>query len=68
MDQIGQKFWLSKHTEAVAKRCSTKIMFWKMWQNSQENNSAGLSSLIKNCVQKFNEKILWHEYFPVNFT
>ena len=44
--------------EAVARRWSLKKVFLEISQNSQENNCARVSFLIKT---------LWHRCFPVNF-
>ena len=39
-----------------------KKVFLEIWQNSQENNCARASVLIK-----FQKNRLWHRCFPVNF-
>ena len=37
----------STYTEAVSQRCSVKMVFLKISQNSQENTCVGVSFLIK---------------------
>ena len=57
--------------ETVARKWSVKKVFWKIWQNSQENTCARASCLIKLQVyglQLCLKKRLWQRYFPVNFT
>ena len=49
--------------ETVAQRCSVKMVFLEISQNSQENICVRVSFLIKS----FLNKRLWHWCFPVNF-
>ena len=54
--------------EAVVQRCSVKKLLLEIWQNSQENNCARVSFLIKLRARSATllKKRLWHRYFPVN--
>ena len=60
-------------TEAVARRCSVKMVFLEISQNSQENTCARVSFLIKlQAVPGLRpatllKKRLRHRCFPVNF-
>ena len=58
-----------KYSEAVARRCSIKKVFWKISQNSQEDTCARVSFLIKMQVKPATllKKILWLRCFPVDF-
>ena len=40
-------FNLNNNSEAVTRKCSLKMVFLKILQNSQENTCAGISFLIK---------------------
>ena len=56
--------------EAVAQRCSVKMMvFLEILQNSQENTCARASFLIKLLARPATllKMRLWHRCFPVNF-
>ena len=58
------------HSEAIARRCSIKMMLLKFLQNSQENTCVRVSFLIKLQVSAsvtLLKKRLWHSCFPVNF-
>ena len=46
-------------SEVLIRRCSVKMVFLEISQNSQENTCARVSFL---------KKILWHRCFPVNFS
>ena len=52
--------------EAVTRRCSVKMVFLEILQNSQENTCAGVSFLIKLRARGLRKR-LWHRCFPVNF-
>ena len=51
-------------TEAVARRCSVKMVFLQILENSQENACVGIS--FKQSFE-FIKKRLQHRCFPVNF-
>ena len=56
-------------TEAAVRRCSSKLIFLKILQNSQENTCARISLLIKLQAPPptLLKKRLWCRCFPVNF-
>ena len=68
----SQTCWrISVSSEAVARRCSIKIVFLEILQTSQENTCARLSFLIKLQAGLRPAALLkkrpWHWCFPVNF-
>ena len=46
-------------------KCSVKMVFFELLQNSQENSCARMSFLIK--LQALVKKRFWHRCFPANF-
>ena len=52
--------------KAVPRRCSVKMMFLKILQNSQENTYVRVSFLIKLQTESNNMVKTWHRCFPVN--
>ena len=54
-------------SETVSRRCFIKKLFLKISQNSQENNRAGVSFLIKLKPANLLKKRLRHRCFPMNF-
>ena len=63
------QYTFSIFIEAVVQRCSVKKVFLEISQNSQENNCARVSFLIKLQARPATllKKKLWHSCFPVNF-
>ena len=60
-------FWM--YSEVVVQWCSVKKVFLEICQNSEKNNSARVSFLIKLLARPATllKKRLWHRCFPVNF-
>ena len=58
-----------KNVKAAGQRCSVKKVFLEISQNSQKNNCARVSFLIKLQAEAWNfiKKRLAHRCFPVNF-
>ena len=66
--RLGQDENLLINLEAIARRCFQKMMFLKILQNSQKNNSTGISFLqIAGLVHNFIKKGLQHSCFAMNF-
>ena len=66
----GKKFLNKSVTDRSSlRRCSVKKVFLKILQNSQENNCARVSLLIKLKTKACNfiKKRIWHRCFLVNF-
>ena len=56
-------------SEVVFRKCFIQKVFLKFSQNSQENNSARISFLIKQQALGYNffeRETIWHRCFPVN--
>ena len=65
-EEIGEP--IKNGAEAAVRRCSIKIVFLKISQNSQENICTRVSFLIRLlAVCNFIKERDWHRCFPVNF-
>ena len=59
--------WIPPRAEAVARRCSVKKVFLEILQNSQENNCARVSFLIKLLVSNLIRKETLTQVFSCKF-